>query len=559
MSKHANAGMIGTARMLKTDNGYRAEILNQSQRGLWLQGEVVMNRNFHPFKKGEEFNATIRISDAGRKMVQKVESLTGGTVAPQKTRSKKAAAPAQSSGWDALESGLKAAGVRFEEPTATVKGTLVDALVSTESQAAAAPGIQGLVDKMAQSSAVVVGSTLEETREAAKVVAKQEPSKTKASAKTNEGYYIAPDMRLAFNKMFRMSLNKPERAVKAMMVGPSGYGKSTIPMLFAQSVGYTYMRMDCAKVRDPEEWFGYREAIEGSTIFIKSNFARALEKGNLVVTMDEFNRLEPWIHNSLFPLLDDAGRTTVHDEEFVIGPNVIVVGTINVGYRYTGTFELDEALLNRFDFFLEVGPMGHREETEVLVKRTGVKDAEAAEIVRIANLLRNQEVICSTRTTLQVAEKVASGMNLRQAYEYTVVRRIPQDNTGSSLRKSVVDSINTQLGAFEIDVIQGDVFEMGAAGVTKVEDAPTTVVETKHLLKLHATSSAVATLHLIGAIRKLPLVNAVTVKQAQDLAETVRSGGEIELTLSEKPQDFEGLVRILNSMGVGGKYRSFAV
>ena len=153
--------------------------------------------------------------------------------------------------------------------------------------------------------------------------------------------------------------------------------------------------MNCATIRDPEEWFGFREAKDGSTVFIRSQFAKIIEAGNAVVVLDEFNRLEPWLHNTLFPLLDDDGATVVHDERFAIGEGVIVVGTINSGYKYTGTFELDEALMNRFEFILEVGPMPHAQEVQVLTKRTGVDAATAEQIVKMSNTLRQQEVICS--------------------------------------------------------------------------------------------------------------------------------------------------------------------
>jgi hypothetical protein len=175
------------------------------------------------------------------------------------------------------------------------------------------------------------------------------------------GYFIDEETRRVFTTAHKMSVGNPDSAIKVMMVGPSGYGKTTVPKLFAQATGMNFYRMNCATVRDPEEWFGYREAVDGSTKFFRSEFAKAIEAGNLVVVLDEFNRLEPWLHNTLFPLLDDDGKTVVHDEEFKIGPNVIVVGTINSGYRYTGTFELDEALLNRFEFIIEVGRASKRD------------------------------------------------------------------------------------------------------------------------------------------------------------------------------------------------------
>src|SRR5690606_24989297 len=45
------------------------------------------------------------------------------------------------------------------------------------------------------------------------------------------GYYVGPEERLTFNTALGMSFRNPEKAVKIMMVGPSGYGKTSLPKL----------------------------------------------------------------------------------------------------------------------------------------------------------------------------------------------------------------------------------------------------------------------------------------------------------------------------------------
>lgn len=273
------------------------------------------------------------------------------------------------------------------------------------------------------------------------------------------GYYIDNEARLTFNTLARMSAAKPDKPAKLMMVGPSGYGKTTIPELFAQAIGKKFYRMNCASIRDPEEWYGYREARDGSTVFVKSELIKCMEEGNVVVVLDELNRVEPWLHNTLFPLLDHAAKTTVHDQTFGVGSGVIVVGTINTGNRYTGTFQMDEALLNRFDMILEVGPLPYEEEVEVLVKRTGVEQDEAQVIVKVANIMRQTDVVCSTSTTLRIANMVCAGMDLRQAFESAVIRRVPRDQAGSTLRKELVDEINNHLGVLQVpSSLDNDVF-----------------------------------------------------------------------------------------------------
>lgn len=379
------------------------------------------------------------------------------------------------------------------------------------------------------------------------------------SQKVNlSGYYISPEARLVFNTAHKLSGNRPEKAVKLMMVGASGYGKTTLPFLFASLTGRNFLRMNCATIRDPEEWFGYREAREGSTVFIRSQFAKVIEEGNVVVVLDEFNRLEPWLHNTLFPLLDDDGRTVVHDEEFHIGSNVVVVGTINTGYKYTGTFELDEALLNRFDFVLEVGALPHNDEVDVLVNRTGISRAFAGDVVKVATTLRSMDVTCSTRTTLLIAQLFNSGMTLREAFESAVVRRIPVDSNGGGLRKQVIDTINIPLGTFEPRKVKGDIFDVQVEEEKPVQ-LPHSKVDGKqpYILLEAASGLTLLPIQAIKALRSLPTVgktlNGLTQKEAKDLVEQIQLGGKVTIDLLEKPADFKSrIVPELQAAGLTG-------
>lgn len=389
--------------------------------------------------------------------------------------------------------------------------------------------------------------------------------KTKGKKAENPllGYYINSDARLMFTTAKSMSEARPERAVKLMMVGPSGYGKTTLPKLFAEVTGKRFLRMNCATVRDPEEWFGYREAKEGSTHFIRSQFAREIEKGDLVVVLDEFNRLEPWLHNTLFPLLDDDGATVVHDEEFRIGEGVIVVGTINTGYKYTGTFELDEALMNRFDLMLEVGPMPQLEEVNVLVKRTKISRSDATTIVRVSNILRQHEVICSTRTTLAMAMMVRAGMTIRESFEGAVIRRIPTDNSASSQRKKVVDLVNTEIGHYEDRKLTNDVFQVQPE---TEEDVKVEVGSSSHAIAMTLSlkpNADVMTLAFIKTLRRLPVKKVendryFSLIEAKKVCDTVLRGDPVTITFDEISY-LDEVIEDLKRYGITGSYRRIQV
>lgn len=267
-------------------------------------------------------------------------------------------------------------------------------------------------------------------------------------------YYIAPDLRLAFATVYNFLVRDPKRSVKVLLTGDSGYGKTTLAEKIANLLRLDYIRVNCASMRDNTDWFGYSEITidpvtnQQVTTFEDTQFSRAITRGNCVIVLDEFNRVQPDLHNSLFPLLDDSQCTEIHNRKFVVGENVIFVATINQGFQFNATFDLDLAIVNRFDFTLEVRAMPVDQEINVLVKRTGISDYDASEIVRMANILRESNHSCSTRVTLLLARMVVNGLTIRQALEFAVVKRIPPTVEYANQRKNVLDLINVHFGEY---------------------------------------------------------------------------------------------------------------
>lgn len=262
-------------------------------------------------------------------------------------------------------------------------------------------------------------------------------------------FYVDDAHAEIFSTATEMLANNPTRPVRILMSGPSGYGKTSLPEFYAKEVGLNFYRMNCAAIRDPEEWFGQRSARDGSTYFEDNEFIKRVTEGGHVIVLDEFNRIEPWLANTLYPLLDDAASTNVYNQDYKVGPNVVFVMTINLGYQFSGTFSVDSALMNRIDMFCEVGAMPFDKETNLLTSRFSITSENAAKIVETAKKIRDLEVVeCSTRTTLQIARAVENGMSLRAAFQHIVVMRCLQISGSDSSRKNVIDAINVSLGTY---------------------------------------------------------------------------------------------------------------
>jgi Holliday junction resolvasome RuvABC ATP-dependent DNA helicase subunit len=261
-------------------------------------------------------------------------------------------------------------------------------------------------------------------------------------------FYISPEHKKVSGFSMNMLKKNPNRPVKVLVYGESGYGKTSLAQQIAYEAQMDCFRMNCALVRDPEEWFGQRSAKEGTTYFEKSEFIKRVEGGNCVIILDEFNRMEPWVGNSLYPLLDDDASTTIMNEVIKVGPNILFYATINLGFEYTGTFTVDAAMSNRFNFFMEVGEYDKTIEMSIISKRfPDIKNSTTIEsIVDIGRAIRRLKLVgCTLRTLIQVAEAVDAGAGVREAWQHVFVYRCPQDGS-TNIRKEIIDLLNSRLG-----------------------------------------------------------------------------------------------------------------
>lgn len=282
-----------------------------------------------------------------------------------------------------------------------------------------------------------------------KIEAKSAPSKEDVinleGGRWVEGIYMRNTDYAMFDSM--LQLTEVDTA-NVLLIGPSGCGKTSIPEAIAKQRGMKFLRMNCAVVRDPEEWFGYREAVDGSTVFQSTEFTTTVEEGNAIVVLDEFNRVEPWMHNTLLPLLDHGRATKVHGHEIKRGPNVLFVATVNRGSRFTGTFMLDAAVVNRFSATMYADYLEQPVEIKLLVARTSIDVRIADKIVRAITVLRKfaaeneLDVDVSTRSSLKVASLAsAKRLPLDLIFQFVVLNLIDD----KQLLKNAIDALKPHL------------------------------------------------------------------------------------------------------------------
>lgn len=179
--------------------------------------------------------------------------------------------------------------------------------------------------------------------------------------------------------------------INGKLIGPQGCGKTETGVYFAAKYGRPCVIVNCARVKSPMDWFGFRTIDEHGTVkFIESDFVRGIETPNCVIILDEFNRLASHGHNTIYPLLDSRRSTYIDllDKVIKVAPGVVFLAPMNVGDRFTGTFALDDAMEDRFMFSLKVDYLPFDIEWKILTNRTGIDEQNAKKLAQFAKDVR---------------------------------------------------------------------------------------------------------------------------------------------------------------------------
>jgi nitric oxide reductase NorQ protein len=207
--------------------------------------------------------------------------------------------------------------------------------------------------------------------------------------------------------------------VNILIKGKHGLGKSELARQLAAKYHMQYIPIPINLLQESGQLMGHDEFVDNQTTFVESNFVKAVRTPNSVIHLEELNRPEsPKALGELFPLLDDS-RMIVHDKigEVKVAKGIVFIGTLNVGFEYTGIDPLDEALRDRFHF-VELSYLPPSEEANLIQMRTGLSGPQVDQLIELINSLRydgQDPIHVSTRRILMIAELMQAKLPMQTA------------------------------------------------------------------------------------------------------------------------------------------------
>jgi nitric oxide reductase NorQ protein len=269
---------------------------------------------------------------------------------------------------------------------------------------------------------------------------------------TPDDTYIINDQVAHLFKILQISRRNCPQNVR--LLGPHGCGKTELAIQFAARLKMPLLIMDCANLREARDWFGYKGAKDGTVYWHESQFVRAVTAGNHVILLDELNRANPHLLNTLMPLLD-ARRFTYLEEKgdkICVGPGTVFFASMNEGAGYTGTSSLDRAIRDRFPRVVEMAYLGEQDEINLLMRRVGVNEDTATRLVGMANKIRQDATgLAATLTeSLSTRQLIAAAQDFViggvDTLTFTISNHFSPDGDDDSERVRVQNIIQGKFG-----------------------------------------------------------------------------------------------------------------
>jgi nitric oxide reductase NorQ protein len=256
-------------------------------------------------------------------------------------------------------------------------------------------------------------------------------------------YYIDSD---ALNILQKINTISKKHPVNILVAGRQGCGKSSIVNQYAAVYRRPMATFQVGILSEPGQLFGEYTLENGETKYKQFLFPQAIQTPNCVIHLEEINRPEhPKALNMLFSILSDDRKVWMDElGTLKVADGVTFFATLNEGDEFIGTELLDPALRDRF-YVLLMDYLPSAVEREVLIKKTGVSESQADEIINAIGSLRSNSdlnIEVSTRTTLMIGEMVAAGGSLRDGIVTSL-------QTGKDSLESILLSLQMEKGIIE--------------------------------------------------------------------------------------------------------------
>ena len=216
-----------------------------------------------------------------------------------------------------------------------------------------------------------------------------------------------------------------------LLKGPTGCGKTRFVSHMAARLGRRLYTVACHDDLSAADLIGRYLLKGGETVWVDGPLTRAVREG-AICYLDEVVEARKDVTVVLHPLTDDRRILPIDrtGEELAAAPGFMLVASYNPGYQNI-LKTLKPSTRQRF-LALEFDFPAPAAETAIVVQESGLDEARASTLVRLAGKLRalkgqDLEEGVSTRLVVYAATLIAGGMALDRAVEAAMIEPLTDD------------------------------------------------------------------------------------------------------------------------------------
>ncbi|MEP3277410.1 MAG: CbbQ/NirQ/NorQ/GpvN family protein [Stappiaceae bacterium] len=232
-----------------------------------------------------------------------------------------------------------------------------------------------------------------------------------------------------------------------LLKGPTGCGKTRFVAHMAATLGRKLYTVACHDDLSAADLIGRYLLKGGETIWVDGPLTRAVREG-AICYLDEVVEARKDVTVVLHPLTDDRRILPIDrtGEEVKAAPGFMLVASYNPGYQNI-LKTLKPSTRQRF-LAMEFGFPAPEQEVKVVVKESGISEARAALLVRLAGKLRalkghDLEEGISTRLIVYGATLIARGMPVERAVQTAMIEPLTDDQ---DVKQGLMDLMTAVIG-----------------------------------------------------------------------------------------------------------------
>lgn len=247
-------------------------------------------------------------------------------------------------------------------------------------------------------------------------------------------------LRYALIAQNEASSGKPTLGGNVWLAGERGTGKTQFASQFAARTGRKLVRINFDRHLERIDFIGSKGLVNGNTVWQDGTFLQAFKVPGTVLLLDEFGFSNPANVSNLQALLEPSASVTYEGFAHSRATGVVIFaadnsnGSGDSAGRYAGVQEQSIALLDRFPYTVTLEFLSQKRETDLIVKKTGIDEQRAGEIVALIREARAKTVTGdvveapSLRQAFALAVALKSGAPFKSAWTAAVVAKACEES-----------------------------------------------------------------------------------------------------------------------------------